>query len=147
MLYVFFPFRTCIASIASGIGLPPRIRTPSISKAKAYLPVTVVSGGVPGVDIGVEKSSSPCLANSMAAAVSCDSLGAIRCFGGTTTVGRRTFKESLVAVVELRRRNVRLFGGSRIGPADIFGGIRRVTVQDVRMEKKLCLVDEQRRRC
>jgi hypothetical protein len=33
--YSFSPFSTFIASMASGIGLPPRINTPSISKAKA----------------------------------------------------------------------------------------------------------------
>ena len=68
-----------------------------MSKAKAYLSVTVVSGGVPGVDNGEEYSSSWCLANSMAAAVSCASLAAMRCFGGTTTVGERVLRDSLVA--------------------------------------------------
>lgn len=35
----FSPFNTFIASMASGITLPPRIKTPSISNAKAYLSV------------------------------------------------------------------------------------------------------------
>jgi len=35
MSYSFSAFKTFIASMASGIGLPPRMRTPSMSKAKA----------------------------------------------------------------------------------------------------------------
>ena len=96
------------------------MRTPSISKAKAYLSVVLVSSGVPGVDIGDENSSSSCLANSIAAAVSCASLGAMRCFGGTTTVGERVVRASLVASCELRRRRPRCCpGGTRSDPDDI----------------------------
>lgn len=51
--YSFSPFRSFIASIASGIGLPPLISTPSISKAKAKVSALGISGGVligvPGV--------------------------------------------------------------------------------------------------
>lgn len=104
--YEFCPFKTCIAVMASGIGLPPRMRTPSMSNAKAYLSVVEVSGGVVCVDSGDENSSSWCLANSMAAAVSCASLGTSRCFGGTTTVGRRNWRISFVASWTLRLRSL-----------------------------------------
>jgi hypothetical protein len=59
--YSFSPFSTFIASIASGIGLPPRTKTPSISKAKAKAKESVVrtSAGVMGEidDPGVLKDS------------------------------------------------------------------------------------------
>jgi hypothetical protein len=56
--YLFSPLRTFIASMASGMGRPPRMSTPSISKAKAKLSATTSSetGGVMGesvVDAGV----------------------------------------------------------------------------------------------
>lgn len=104
-----------MASMASGIGRPPRIRTPSISKANAYLSVTSVAAGVAGSDMGSEKSSSWCLANSMAAATSWASLGAIRCCGGTTTVGERRLSSAVVASWELSLRKVRgLEGGMTV---------------------------------
>ena len=70
--YSFWPFNTFIASIASGIGLPPRMRTPSISNAYAKLSVVVVSGGVLGLAVPSLESRSfrRCLASSKAAAVS-----------------------------------------------------------------------------
>jgi hypothetical protein len=46
--YSFSPFSTFIASTASGIGFPPRTKTPSISKAKAKASVVRTSAGVKG---------------------------------------------------------------------------------------------------
>jgi hypothetical protein len=46
--YSFSPFSTFIASTASGIGLPPRTKTPSISKAKAKESVVRTSAGAMG---------------------------------------------------------------------------------------------------
>ena len=113
-----------MASRASGMTLPPRISTPSISKANANLSVTRVSPegveGAEGVDVADLNSSNSCLAISMEAATSCASDGAIKCFGGTTTVGPRTeARSSLVAVWELTRRSWGLLGTASFG-ADIF---------------------------
>merc|ERR1712113_857323 len=83
-----------------------------MSKAKAYLSVTPVAKGVCCSDVGVEKSSSWRLANSMAAATECASLGSRRDFGGTTSVGAFELRATRVASYELRRRKVLgLFGG------------------------------------
>lgn len=48
MPHSFSPFNIFIASMASGSGLPPRIRTPSISNAKAKLSAVGISAGVIG---------------------------------------------------------------------------------------------------
>lgn len=112
MPYLFFPFRACMASTASGMGRPPRIKTPSMSNAKANLSVTVVSGGVSDSEGAPSESSRSNLANSIAAATSWASLGSIRCCGGTMTVGP-PLKSAVVASLELSLRKVRgLLGGT-----------------------------------
>jgi len=74
--YSFSPFNTFMASMASGIGRPPRTRTPSISKANAKESADGTSGGVigePGVagePDEVEPSSSRFMALSSFLAVS-----------------------------------------------------------------------------
>ena len=50
--YSFSPLSTFIASTASGMGRPPRIKTPSISKAKAKESAVGTSAGVMG-ELGV----------------------------------------------------------------------------------------------
>ena len=80
--YSFSPFSTFIASTASGMGLPPRTKTPSISNAKAKESVVRTSAGVMGeiggsgvldvsgeLDIGesISLSSRPIAANSLLA--------------------------------------------------------------------------------
>jgi hypothetical protein len=86
--YSFSLFSTFIASITSGIGLPPRTKTPSISKAKAKESVVRTSAGVMGkidgsgeldvsgvlddsgeLDVGesIASSSRPIAANSLLA--------------------------------------------------------------------------------
>lgn len=73
-----------------------------MSNANAYLSVTVVSGCEEM--LLVESSDrSWCRASSMVDATSAESDGAMRCFGGTTTVGPLEM-DSRVASVELRRR-------------------------------------------
>jgi hypothetical protein len=54
--------------------------------------------------IGDADVSSDCLANPMAEATSDTSDGAIRCLGGTTTVGPELMSASLEASMELSRR-------------------------------------------
>lgn len=78
-----------------------------MGKLTAYLSVTSLSGGVSGGDNGPPKSSSSCLAISMAAATPYASLGAMRCWGGTTTVGARRLSDSAVASCELMRLRFR----------------------------------------
>jgi hypothetical protein len=77
----------------------------SISKAYAKSDETVHSSGVMGVT-GVADDSSSCRATSMAEATSLAADGAIRCFGGATTVGPKEM-DSRVAVIELSRRTKR----------------------------------------
>jgi hypothetical protein len=82
-----------------------------MSKANANLSVTELSTGVDGSS-GPSESSRSNLANSMAAATSCASLGSIKCWGGTTTVGDLRLKSAVVASLELSLRKVRgLLGG------------------------------------
>jgi len=50
--YSFSPFNTFMTSTAFGMGLPPRIKTPSMSKAKANESAVGMSAGVAG-DTGV----------------------------------------------------------------------------------------------
>ena len=121
MPHGFWPLRTFIASIASGMGRPPRIKTPSMSKANANLSVTRVSGGVAGGDIRGASCPIPRLASSMAAAVSCASL--VGC-GGTTTVERdRCLSACSSTSCALRRFSlVSEPGGSMKVSADIVAG-------------------------
>lgn len=120
--YSFSPFNTLIASIASGIGRPPLISTPSISKAKANESAVGMSAGVTG-DPGVSgelgmgdsstTSSSRFIAFSSFLAVSIEAAkppwrdfafaSIIR--SGTTTVGPPLVKSSVVAVIDESRRS------------------------------------------
>jgi hypothetical protein len=116
ILYSFWPLRTFIASMASGITSPPLMSTPSMSNAKANLSVVWIcpSSGVvavvesfdslgvaPGVVSG-DPSAKWCFANSMAWAVPWALLGIFRCFGGATTVGPAK-RSSLFACIEESR--------------------------------------------
>lgn len=87
-----------------------------MSKAKANLSVTrVSSGGVDGEDVADRNESSSYRAISMLAATSCPSEDAIKCLGGTTTVGPIVWRRSLeVASIELSRRKGTLCGTTRV---------------------------------
>ncbi len=103
----FRPFKTSIGFTASGIGFPPLIRTPSISKAYAYASVTVVSGGVSGElrPLSLEPSSAMrCLAISMAAAISWALLGFSMCSGGPWVLWLMVPAASLRTLPLQRRR-------------------------------------------
>jgi hypothetical protein len=130
--YLFSPFSTFIASTASGIGLPPRTKTPSISKAKAKESVVGMSTGVmgePGVsrELDVRESiasSSRSIAASSFLAVSSEAAKPLWCdwdlwaiiLSGTITTGPPSLISLSVAVMDERRRRPGLLpvGGVRI---------------------------------
>ena len=103
----------------------------SISKAYAKSDETAHSSGVIGVT-DVADDSSSCRATSMAEATSLAADGAMRCFGGATTVGPNEM-DSRVAVIELRRRIKRppLEGATMDGPD---------MVNTLKMEGGYCVV-------
>ena len=120
--YSFSPFNTLIASIASGIGLPPLMSTPSISKAKAKESAVGTSAGVigdPGVAGELEAGESPTASSSRFIAFSsflavsieaakppwCDFALWSIILSGTTTTGPPLVRSSFVAVIEERRRS------------------------------------------
>ena len=119
-----------MASIASGMGLPPLMRTPSISKAKANESAVGSSDGVRGVP-GVAgelaeaepsdmASSSRFMAASSFLAVSMEAAKPPRydfdrwaiSLSGTTTTGPPAATSSFVAFIEERRRSPGLWCGT-----------------------------------
>jgi len=66
----------------------------------------------------------------MAAAVSCALLGAMRCCGGTTTVGDRWSRAIFVASWELRRRSALEGRGTTRDPADMTVAIEQIVREE-----------------
>lgn len=124
MPYSFSPLSILIASIASGIGRPPRMRTPSISKANANVSADSVSPGVTGdlgelgvLAVGVMAGSSRVVSRFL---VKSSSLAwemeaakppwwdlerlEVMSLGGTTTTGPGWARSLGVAALDERRR-------------------------------------------
>lgn len=136
--YSFSPFNSFMASMASGIGRPPLMSTPSISKAKAKVSALGISGGVqmgvPGVSgddsEGEEEESSRFMEASSFRAVSiavaklskppwCVFDRRWKSLSGTTTKWSSASMSLSVAVMEERRRRAGLPTGGDSSASDV----------------------------